>query len=100
MPGLAPDSDLRLTVKLTPRAARNAITGWAEDATGARYLKVSVTAVPEKGKANEALIELLAEEWGLPRNQIGLIKGASSRVKILLLTGLSEARKREITNCK
>lgn len=77
-------SDPRLlTVKLSPGAARNQISGWTEDETGKKILKVSVTAVPEKGKANKALIELLAKEWEIPKTAIKIVKGETDRLKIL-----------------
>ena len=50
-------------------------------------LKVAVTAVPEKGKANEALIALLAKEWHLARSAITLAAGATDRRKLMHLAG-------------
>lgn len=76
-----------LTVKLTPKASKNAIQGWAMDANGARYLKVSVTAVPEKGKANEALINLLSKEWKLPKKALSLLQGETDRLKQIRIDG-------------
>jgi uncharacterized protein YggU (UPF0235/DUF167 family) len=72
-----------LHVRLTPKAARTAISGWAVDEQGNSYLKASVTAVPEKGKANKALIELLAKEWRIPKSAIAIIRGETDRDKIL-----------------
>lgn len=57
---------VRLLVRLTPKAAQNKVQGWATDETGQKILKASVTAVPEKGKANEALITLLAKTLKIP----------------------------------
>ena len=76
-----------ITVKLTPKAKRNAIQGWAQDANGKRILKVSVTSVPEKGKANEALIDLLAKEWGLAKSAIRIRRGETDRIKTLEVVG-------------
>jgi uncharacterized protein (TIGR00251 family) len=76
-----------LPVRLTPRARNNAIAGIAEDADGTRRLKVSVTAVPEGGKANAALINLLAKSWGLPKSAISIKSGATARAKTLLVAG-------------
>lgn len=70
-------------VRLTPQAARNAVIGWAQDETGIAYLKVCVTAVPEKGKANEALIKLLAKEWRIPKSAFSILRGETDRSKIL-----------------
>ena len=46
-----------------------------------------VTAVPEAGKANEALIKLLAKEWGVAKSSISLVAGATDRNKILHIAG-------------
>ena len=50
-------------------------------------LKVRVTAPPEGGKANRALVALLAREWRLPKGAVQVVAGASSRHKILRLAG-------------
>ena len=78
---------VRVAVRLTPKASRNAIAGIAEAGRGDAVLKVMVTAVPEAGKANEALIKLLAKEWGVPKSSISLIAGATDRNKILHIVG-------------
>ena len=80
---------LQIQVRLTPKAARDAVNGWAADADGRLVLKASVTAVPEKGKANAALIALLAKEWKLPKSAIHLARGETDRNKTLILLGLS-----------
>ncbi len=81
-------SDITFTVKLTPKAAKNAVQGWAQDANGARYLKACVTSVPEKGKANKALIDLLSSEWRLPKNAFSLLRGETDRLKVIKVSGL------------
>lgn len=73
----------KIIVKLTPGAKKNEILGWEEDLLGERTLKVHVTAIPEKGKANKALIALLSKEWKIPKTSIRIIRGETSRVKIL-----------------
>lgn len=50
---------------------------------GNHVLKASVTAVPEKGKANEALIRLLSKEWKIPKSSFVIEKGETDRNKIL-----------------
>ena len=72
-----------LAVKLTPKASRNDIQGWALDVDGKPILKCCVTAVPEKGKANQALIEMLAKKLKIAKSSITLIKGDTDRHKIL-----------------
>ena len=52
---------------------------------GQKLLKVAVTAVPEDGKANRALIALLAKQWKLPKSAITIEAGAGERRKLLLI---------------
>ena len=67
----------RLTVRVTPRAARDEVLGY--DATGA--LRVRVTAPPADGAANAAVIRLLAATLGIPARDVVLVAGAGARVK-------------------
>ncbi|EKV30345.1 hypothetical protein C882_4304 [Caenispirillum salinarum AK4] len=76
---------VRLFVRLTPKASRNALQGLAADADGGRVLKVAVTAVPENGKANQALVKLLAKVWKLPKSAVSITAGATDRRKTLLI---------------
>ena len=78
---------VRVAVRLTPKASRNAIAGIAESGQGEAVLKVMVTAAPEAGRANEALIKLLAKEWGIAKSSISLVAGATDRNKILHVAG-------------
>ena len=78
---------VRVAVRLTPKASRNAIAGIAEAGQGDAVLKVMVTAVPEAGKANEALIKLLAKQWGIAKSSISLVAGATDRNKIVHVAG-------------
>ena len=73
-----------LPVKAQPGAGRNAIRG---EQNG--MLKVSVTQVAEKGKANKSLIEVLAKGLGLKRSQIELIAGETQSQKRFLIRGVS-----------
>ncbi len=77
------ETRIRFSVKITPKASQNAIHGWKQDADGQAYLKVSVTTVPEKGKANETLITLLSKNWKIPKSDIVIEKGDTDRKKIL-----------------
>jgi uncharacterized protein (TIGR00251 family) len=76
----------RITVRVTPRASRNEILGWGGDA-----LRVRVTAAPTEGKANQAVIALLAKALDVPKASITLASGSSSRTKILALNGVTAA---------
>lgn len=77
----------RLLVQLTPKASANEIAGIAKSADGVPRLKVKVTAVPEKGKANKALIKLLAKEFHLPKTSMEITIGAASQAKEVLVKG-------------
>jgi uncharacterized protein (TIGR00251 family) len=74
-------------VKLTPRGRRDAIDGWIKDADGVRLLKVRVTAAPEDGKANRALIRLLADALGVAQASIRIASGETSRNKLIEIAG-------------
>ncbi|AWK87783.1 DUF167 domain-containing protein [Azospirillum thermophilum] len=78
---------VRIALRVTPKASRNAIAGLADTADGKRVLKVSVTAVPENGKANEAVVKLLAKAWKLPKSSLTVVAGATDRNKILHAAG-------------
>lgn len=73
-----------LEVRAQPGARKNAIIG---EYAGA--LKLAVTAAPERGRANKALIELLREVLGLKRFQVELLSGDASQNKSFLIRGLS-----------
>ena len=74
-------------VRLTPKAGHNRIIGVKADAEGTRRLAVSVTAVPEDGKANGALIKLLAKTWKLPKSAISIAAGTTTRAKTVRVAG-------------
>ena len=78
-----PDGVL-LAVRAQPGARANAIRGVQN-----RMLKVAVTQIAEKGKANEALAETLAKALGLKRSQVELASGATSREKKFLIRGVT-----------
>ncbi|MCG8491424.1 MAG: DUF167 domain-containing protein [Sneathiellales bacterium] len=58
---------------------------------GKERLKISVTAIPEKGKANKALLKFLAKELGFPQKDMELAAGQTDRNKTVLITGEAEA---------
>ena len=64
-----------LTVKVTPRASRDAILGAEEG-----WLRVALTAPPVDGKANEAARRFLAEALGVPRGDVRLLAGQTARL--------------------
>jgi uncharacterized protein (TIGR00251 family) len=79
-----------LTVRVTPRASRDEVTGWQGD-----ELRVRLRAPPVEGRANEALIRLIASKLNLPPSSIELIAGATARVKRLRIDGLADAEVRQ-----
>ena len=78
---------VRVAVRLTPKAGRNRIMGVKADADGTWRLAVCVTAVAEDGKANSALIGLLAKTWKLPKSAIAITAGAKARSKTVRVAG-------------
>jgi|TARA_R110000782_G_C14741685_1_gene406256 hypothetical protein len=89
---------LRVALKVTPKAAANRLTGLAADAEGGLVLKVSVTAPADKGKANAAVVKLLAKEWGVAKSDIEVTQGAASRTKTLLIRGDGTELMRRLTD--
>ena len=78
-----PDGVL-LSVRVQPGSRKAGILG-----VHGTQLKVAVHAPPEKGKANDALIEVLAETLGLRKKQIILQQGATNQNKVVLLMGIN-----------
>ena len=76
----------RITVRLTPRGGRDAIDGWDGD-----VLRVRVASAPVDGKANDALLRLLAKALGIAPSQLTLVSGAQARVKTVDVDGLTVA---------
>lgn len=89
---------LRVLLRVQPGASREGIEGLVALADGRTALKVRVRAPPEGGKANAALVKLLAKAWKLPRSAIDIAAGQGGRRKTLLISGdpaALEARLRE-----
>jgi uncharacterized protein (TIGR00251 family) len=72
-----------VAIHVMPKSAHNRIEGTVTDAAGKEWLKVRLTAAPEDGKANKALLKLLAKEWGCPVSSLSIIRGETSRYKIV-----------------
>ncbi len=75
-----------LHVKVVPGSSRNRVVGMLGDA-----LKVAVAAAPEKGKANEAVREVLAQFFAVKIGQVELISGQTQPRKTFLLKGVNDA---------
>ena len=83
----------RLHIRLTPKSSRDDLNGVAMADDGHRHLRARVRAVPEKGKANRALIALVATRCGVPKSSVQLIAGETSRLKALEIAGRNGALK-------
>ena len=74
-------------VRLTPKGGRDAVEGWEAASDGSEHLKARVRAVPENGKANTALIALLAAALDVPKSAVRIASGAASRLKKVEIAG-------------
>ena len=70
-----------IELRAQPRARRSALE------VGSGGLKVAVTAPAEDGKANKAVIDLLAAEWRLPKSAFAVVRGLTQRDKVLSISG-------------
>jgi uncharacterized protein (TIGR00251 family) len=74
-----------LALRVTPKSSQDAIVGWHGDA-----LKIKVRAAPENGRANAAVIAVLAEALGVPKKSITIESGETSRQKRMHIQGLAQ----------
>jgi uncharacterized protein len=81
------DFGVRLIIKVTPKASSNRIGIAMNENYGTYALKVYVTAVPEDGEANEAVLKLLAKSWGLPKSIFKVLSGHKDRKKVIHIQG-------------
>ena len=75
----------RLKVKVVPGSSSDQIVGWLGDA-----LKIKVTAPPEKGKANEAVVGLLAAALSIATDDVVVVSGHSSPAKVVAIAGMDD----------
>ena len=85
------DGHVHLKVIVIPKSSKNEVVGTYGDS-----LKVKVNTAPEKGKANVAVIEVLASYFNIKKSQIILVSGATSRNKVFQLDILLEEAKKRI----
>ena len=78
------DGGVVVPIHAQPRARKNGVVG-----LHAGRLKIAVTQPPEKGKANTALLKVLAKALGLKNSQLSLLSGETSQQKTVLVTGVS-----------
>ncbi|WPX98003.1 DUF167 domain-containing protein [Candidatus Fokinia crypta] len=77
-----------INVKVMVNASKSEIMGFEEDLFGNKTLRVRVSATPQDGKANIMLIKLLATHFNVSRSDITIIKGATSRTKLIRIKQL------------
>lgn len=76
-----------LHLRVTPNSGRDAIEGAESRDDGTCVLRLRVAAVPDKGKANAAVIALLAKALGVPKSTLSLVAGDTSRLKTVAVSG-------------
>jgi uncharacterized protein (TIGR00251 family) len=79
------DGQLLFSVKVAPGSSKTEIAGIYNG-----MLKVRLCAAPEKGKANQALVKLLAEKLDVPKNQITITAGLTSKIKQILVKNITQ----------
>lgn len=75
---------IRFNVKVVPGSRRTALAGEIGD-----MLKIKVAAAPEKGKANQCLIDFLSQLFGIRKNQVTILSGTATPIKQLQIEGVS-----------
>jgi uncharacterized protein (TIGR00251 family) len=84
------EAGLILHLRVTPNAGRDAIDGPELRDDGSTVLRLRVAAVPDKGRANAAVIALLAKALGLPKSAFELVSGETSRFKTLRIADAAD----------
>jgi len=77
---------VRLRVRVEPRASRDEVVGWREDT-----LRLRVSAPPLEGRANAAVVGLIARAAGVARSAVSVVAGERSRDKLVRVAGVSAA---------
>ena len=76
------DKRLTLSVKVTPKSSRNEVTGFLDDGT----MKLKIAAVPEKGKANAEICDFLADQFGVSKRSVQIVRGETSPLKNIVIS--------------
>jgi uncharacterized protein YggU (UPF0235/DUF167 family) len=79
---------IRFAVRLTPKTGRDAVAGWDRGPDGQVFLKARVSAAPENGKANDALVRLIAKKLRIGSSRVQIVSGATARTKIIEVQAL------------
>lgn len=89
------DGRLIFRLRLTPKGGRDAVEGWVAGADGMEHLKARVSAPPEDGKANTALIALLAKTLDVPKSAVHIVAGNAARLKTIAVESAAAAKRLE-----
>ena len=84
-------AEARIAVRVQPGAKKEAILGFADG-----VLRLRVTAPPVEGRANDAVLELVARAVGVRPSHVALLRGARSRDKLLRIDGVSQQRAEDV----
>ena len=76
----SPESPTTIKVRVQPKASSNQVLGWVDD-----VLRLRVTAPPERGQANQAVVSLLADALGIARSRVRITRGHASRDKAVAI---------------
>jgi uncharacterized protein (TIGR00251 family) len=85
----------RISLKVVPGSSRDDVVGWLGDS-----LKVKVKAPPEKGRANEAVVALLADRLGVDALSIAVVSGHGSPSKVVAVDGMDDEAIRQAIPAK
>ena len=81
----------RISVHVQPMARRSQVMGFVDG-----VLRVRLSAAPVEGRANEALVKLLAERLGVRRSRVAILRGMASRNKVVEVAGLDDEEVRRL----
>ena len=84
------ENQVKLQVRIHPHAARNEVMGMIDN-----VFHIKISAPPIKGKANQELVAFLSQVLGVNRSRISILKGETSKNKLVAISGLSEEEVRE-----
>lgn len=94
------NNNIIIHLRVIPNSSKNEICGIINDANRQQFIKVKVTAIPDEGKANKALLKFLRNEWNIKSSDIELISGKTARIKKILITNYAESFLNYLANIK
>lgn len=89
-PAQKADGGIRVSVRVTPKAGRDAVAGASRDDAGQYRLLVKVSAPPADGAANAAVTAVVAKAFGVAKSYVRILRGDTGREKLLLIEGDAE----------